>query len=479
MLINALFPKRVKRWTALAGVFVFLVSLPIGTEAITIKAEEELSGKFLKALDRYLERVRDPEIVGYVNRVGRQILEALPPQPFKYRFYVVKDDAYNAFATPAGHIFVNTGLFAAMESEAELAGILGHEIAHVVCRHISDKIDRSQKTQVLTLAGLVASALIGAGGSAAAASAMSTSSLAAVVSVELAYSREDERQADQLGLEYLEKAGYGAEGLLAMLEKIRGQTWIGVDKIPVYMRTHPGTRERMAYIDTWIEEKQPGGRPEAPDNGFKRAHARVVALYTDADEALKRLTAAAAEQSDDPIAHYALGLVLARTGETAGAAEAFKAALHRNPFDPYILKEIGILQFNDGRYREALETLNGVSHTPARDETLLYFLGRSYLALDQYTAAAEALTEIERGEADYPQALYYLGETYYRQGRKAEAHYYLGRYYAGQHHFSNARFHLEKALALATDQERITQIQTLLNQVRKEGKQDSPSAKGG
>ena len=131
--------------------------------ALTIKEEEELAREVLKAVSRSSNLIEDPVITDYVNKVAKRIMAVLPPQPFRYHFYVIKEDVYNAFATPGGHIFINSGLFAAMESEEELAGILGHEISHVSARHISQKIERSKKVQLATIAGVIAGALIGGG----------------------------------------------------------------------------------------------------------------------------------------------------------------------------------------------------------------------------------------------------------------------------------------------------------------------------
>ena len=96
--------------------------------------------EFMRVVLEHFELIEDPFIVNYVNKIGNKIILALPPQPFNYRFYIIKEDTYNAFASPAGNIFINSGLFEAMENEEELAGILAHEIAHVVCRHISQRI---------------------------------------------------------------------------------------------------------------------------------------------------------------------------------------------------------------------------------------------------------------------------------------------------------------------------------------------------
>ena len=110
---------------------------------ITVAQEEELAKEFINVVLQNYKFVKDPLILGYVNKIGQKILSVIPNQPFPYHFYVVQEDVYNAFAGPAGHIFINSGLFEAMESENELAGILAHEIAHVVSRHISQKIEKN------------------------------------------------------------------------------------------------------------------------------------------------------------------------------------------------------------------------------------------------------------------------------------------------------------------------------------------------
>ncbi|MGD9277375.1 MAG: M48 family metalloprotease, partial [Desulfobacterales bacterium] len=158
-----------------------------------------MSREVMKVIMKHYELINDPLIANYINQMGQKIVSALPPQPFNYHFYVIKNDEYNAFATPAGHVFINSGLLEAMENEEELAGILSHEIAHVVCRHISQKIERAQKIGIATLAGVAAGILLGVGGSMAAANALTIGSTAAGQSLELSYSREDEFQADQIG----------------------------------------------------------------------------------------------------------------------------------------------------------------------------------------------------------------------------------------------------------------------------------------
>ena len=126
----------------IAALFLLSQLNPRAAFGLTVSEEEELSRDILKYIYQQYEIIDDPTVVEYVNKVGNRIVQGLKDPLFNYRFHVLKVDAYNAFAIPAGYIFINSGLLAAMDNEDELAGILAHEIAHVNARHISQKIER-------------------------------------------------------------------------------------------------------------------------------------------------------------------------------------------------------------------------------------------------------------------------------------------------------------------------------------------------
>ncbi len=425
-----------------------LVMVPEGS-GITIQEEREMAKEFMAVVSAQFPLITDPIIVDYVNRLGERILAVFPPQPFDYHFYVLREDVYNAFATPAGHIFFNSGLFAALESEEELAGIMAHEIAHVVCRHISDRIESSKKINMATLAGMVAGVLLGAGGAGEVASAVTMGSMAAGQTATLAYSRQNEMQADQLGLKYLDQAGYSGKGLLTSLKKIRSKQWYGTEQVPTYLTTHPASEERMSYIDNWLHQhpaQQAKKRSET--GGFELAHTRLVALYTNEKAALNRYQLELAESPNDPMAHYGLALVLTRMDRWHEAAEHMKRAIEADAMATYMLQDLGMIYFNDGQYEKALEALTA-GKSGNNPEGRLY-LGRTQMELDQMAEARDTFENLVHDYADYPPAYFYLGESSGHLGDMFAAHYHLGRYYQLKGDRRNAGFHLNRALNLAT-----------------------------
>ena len=461
-------------------VLIILVSLiSPAVFSITIKEEEEMSRQMMAMIYKHFDVIDDPVIVPYVNEIGQRILASLPQQPFKYQFHVINDDIYNAFATPAGHIFVYTGLLNAMQAEEELAGIMGHEIAHVYCRHISQKIERSKKISMATLAGVAAGVLMGLGGAGEAASAVTMGSMAAGQSVELAYSRENEMQADQLGVEFLTKARYSASGLLEILKKIRNKSWFGSDQVPTYLMTHPAVEDRIAFLSSWIESYNEKSKPiplVKPDE-FIRIHTRVATRYVDEQVALSSLKSAVERNPEDPLAHYRYGLILARIGKRQEAISEMRIALTKRAFDPYILKDLGWVYFLDGKYEQALKTLETACTMISDDPECLFYLGRTQLELGNLAEASDYLYQLTREYPQFTEGYYFLGQCLGKLQQLGEAHYYLGVFYLKSMDRKNAMIQLQQALKHIQDDKKRKQIQDWLSQLG--GKEDKNKSKSG
>ena len=439
--------------------------------AISLKEERKLAREFMKYIVRNHELIDDPTIAGYVDRMGKKILSVMPKQPFDYHFYVIKEDSYNAFAIPAGHIFIHSGLLSAMESEDELAGILGHEIAHVVHRHISKRIERSKKIDLATMAGVVAGIFIGAAtGDGGAAQTLAFGAAAAGQTAALRYSREDEAQADQMGLKYIQRAGYDPGGLISVLKKIRSKQWFSSKQIPTYMMTHPALEERIVWIDSWskLNRTDPSSkevRESKPSIPFSRINIRLKALYGDLETTQKEFQNAIRKSPEDEDLLYGYGLTLARMGKREEAAKIIQKAQSRNALDPFILTDLGHIYFMDGRYKEAYNTLEGALSIPADNPAGLYYLGRTQMEMNQLDAAIETFTRLIKEYPDHKQAYYSLGDSYGRNNDMPNAHYYLGLYFVKKGDYRTAHFHLGRARRLHKDPVKLEAIDKALEEI--------------
>ncbi len=227
-----------------------------GLNFFSVDDELALGRKYAADLDRRLPLVAGSEAGTAVDRIGRR-LAAHAPRAAEWRFSVVNTREVNAFAVPGGYIYVNRGLVELAESEDELAGVLAHEIAHVVARHST----RAMSKQLLLTAVAMGASLAVSRKSERWGDIIATAGGAGVLMAGLKYSRNDEYQADRLGAEIMQAAGYSPHGLATFFEKLQGEsTGRGASRGARFLAlvsTHPPTGERIARLQPLLATASP------------------------------------------------------------------------------------------------------------------------------------------------------------------------------------------------------------------------------
>ncbi len=189
-----------------------------------------------KGIRKQYPAVTDTALIAYVHEVGQRLAAHSPRSNLQYRFTVLESDIVNAFAAPGGYIYVTTGLLKAAEDEAELAGVLAHEIGHVCGRHALRAVQNMLGVQLATrlLLGDTEQGLW-----------HQVSSVGASLFT-LKNSRDHELEADQFGLRISYEAGYDPEGLVRFLEHLRQLYGDGAHGIEGWLSTHPANDDRIA-----------------------------------------------------------------------------------------------------------------------------------------------------------------------------------------------------------------------------------------
>jgi len=431
---------------------LFIPFYNTGSNAYGLSIEDEriLGEKFLQEIRRHFILLEDYFPAEYINDLGHYLIRPLKTRPFPFDFYIVKDNTLNAFAAPGGHIFVFSGLIDVTDSVDELAAVICHEIGHVSARHLSNRLEQSKKIEMATLAGILAGVLIGG----EAANAIISSTFAAGMQTQLRYSRNDERQADQLGFKFISPSGFDPAAMLSILKKIESAYLIGTDKIPPYLLTHPTGPERISNIYSLLS----GYKPTPPTQEtirFKETYPYFRTMVTaesmephDAEQKFKH------DMEKDPLSHlpcFGLGIVSMRKAEYATAIEYLKVALKQKPNVIPMLTTIAKAYEMNGQDREAIAVLKKVLDQDDRDRRAMFLLAMAHENMEEYEKEIRLLERLSFFKPVKPEVYYHLGIAYGRRDRLALAHYNFGLYFKMLGRRKDAKFHFKKANNLSKD----------------------------
>jgi beta-barrel assembly-enhancing protease len=202
---------------------------------ISIEEEWQLGQQLSQEVAKQVRFNNDPVVNAYVRSVGQRIVSTTSMANLPWNFYVVDDPAINAFALPGGHVYVNTGLIQHADNASELAGVMAHEISHVTARHSTEQISKQYGLSIL--AGLV----LGQNPGQLAQIAAQIIGTGAVAR----FSRDAEREADELGQKAMYAAGYDPMGMVTMFEELLENQQSSPSRVEQFFSTHPLTQDRI------------------------------------------------------------------------------------------------------------------------------------------------------------------------------------------------------------------------------------------
>ncbi|MFT5571883.1 MAG: putative Zn-dependent protease [Cryomorphaceae bacterium] len=302
----------------------------LGSQASNFLSEvdaEKLGKAFIRHSRYQLPYISDPELVGYINRLGQRLLEVSEDAGKEYNFYLIDNNVINAFAVPGGHIAMHTGILIKSESESELASVIAHEISHVTQSHISRKLENTRFDSWLALGALLAAAA--AGGADAAQAAFGVTN-ASIIDRQLTYSRSYETEADSLGIRLLSRAGFDTNAMPRFFKRLLDESRINESHAPEFLRSHPLTINRIAESAERVRAYPKAG-PQNQDE-FLLMQAKATAGYANDPEIVRDRYFADIKQGDDSLpTRYGYALALSQNGEFDKARTAIDALLSEYP----------------------------------------------------------------------------------------------------------------------------------------------------
>ena len=358
--------------------------------------------------------VDDPEINDYLNNLGRRLAEASANPTGDFNFFAIRDNTVNAFAMFGGFIGVNTGTILTAQTESELAGVIGHEIAHVTQNHLARQLSKEKQNTIPSLIAM-AVGILAARSNTDVAMATVASSQASVVQAQLAYSRDFEREADRAGYQTLLKAGFDVRGMGDFFERLQKAGRLYDNNAPVYLRSHPLTVERISDMQNRAQEspyrqivsslefylvraklRAQMGAPSEAVNDFQtqlreRKYASQVATRyglafsllraKDVTAAKREMDAIGALKVSSPMISGLAAEIASKAGDPSAAQAIYRDALQRFPQSRSLVYGYAESLYADKQFEKALRYLDSQLQINFSDFKLYGLQAKTYAAM--------------------------------------------------------------------------------------------------
>lgn len=412
--------------------------------AFSVGEEREVGEKLLSVIRQNFEVLDDPDIAEYINGLGEHILTVAGHQFFNYHFFVIKNSEFNAFAAPSGLIFVHSGLLEAMSNEGELVSVLAHECAHVTSRHISDRIQKTQKTSMLSAAMLIAGIAIGAG---PLTEALITGSMAGNAAMSLQFSRQDEEEADRLAYKWMNSMKMDPAPMASMLNKMHRESVYHTANIPPYLLSHPEPKRRMGYVQELIGSNPATTYPPRDDFDFLRIRYRVLSKTKSA--ATLRAMASRQSAKDTAIgikmADYGLFLAQLETADYQAAEQSILKVIAAFPEKTVLQTDLAVLFIKSNQLDRAFPLLTAAIKRSPDNAYTQYNLAQIYQKRGEANKALLLYEKLLSKFPDHGRMHYDIGSLKSQLGQTASAHYHLGYYFWLEGDKKNTQYHLNLA----------------------------------
>jgi predicted Zn-dependent protease len=236
---------------------------------VSVEQEIEIGREANAQVRKETPEVRDAEVTAYIRAIGARLARQAAGPGYPYSFAVADYREINAFALPGGPVWIHRGVLHAATNESQVAGVLGHEVAHIAQRHAAQQLTKGLMANLgLGLLG----AVLGNGGGASAAQAAAGFLTNGVF---LKFSRDDEREADQVGLQLMRRAGWDARGMVELFEILQREAKRNPRSVEIFFSSHPSPQDRVDRLRSEVA-RRPGGTRDTPQ--FQAIKARLLRM---------------------------------------------------------------------------------------------------------------------------------------------------------------------------------------------------------
>jgi predicted Zn-dependent protease len=391
--------------------------------------EKELGEAFFRQLHSQLQISEDIEIQQYIQEVGRRLVlnSDAPNNPFY--FFVVVENTINAFAGPGGYIGINSGLLLMTEAESELTSVMAHEVAHVTQRHLYRAFEAASKLSIPTAAATLAAILIGTQNAAAGQAAL-IAIQAGSVQAQIDFTRENEQEADRIGMQTLVAADYDPRSMPTFFERLQQSSRFYGQVTPEFLRTHPVTVSRIS--DTRGRADQYSYKQYPDSLTYLLVKAKLRALTAGDNQANLNYFQTTQNQGTEEqrvVARYGEALVYLKSQKFSAAERILLDLVAEYPEQPYYVSALARCSLEAKQYEKALKIYQQATKQFPTNNALKIEYVTSLLKAGQPKVAQQVLQSLAVNFQEHTLYLELLAQTYADLKQQAESHRYLAEYY--------------------------------------------------
>lgn len=458
-LINAVrAPARILLFSLMTAVAMPLTAnefnLPsLGDTSSSIMSREQeyqLGRAWLSMLRGSVRTLEDPLLKDYVERHVMGLAETSQLEDRRLTFVTLDSPQLNAFAAPGGIIGVNGGLFLHAHSEAEFASVMAHELAHLSQRHFARGLQHQQQNRIPLMTAMLASIILAASGGGDAGFAALASTQAAAIQEQRRFSRQNEQEADRIGLLNLKGAGYDPNAMPDMFERLARLSRFSRTP-PEFLLTHPVNQSRIA--DSRNRAGQLSGEGRRDSLYYQMMRARVQLFYEESPGLAAQRFRALLDQheGEHSAARYGLALALIRSGQQAEAGTELQTLLAEHPDN--IAVQLAQVELDGSRNRldQALTRLDQLLAMQPDNYPLLEAKANMLLRKQDYRGAEQVTDRLARLRSDDPDVWYLVSEVRGLAGNILGVHQARAEYFMLAGDLDQADEQLDQALKRAGD----------------------------
>ncbi len=397
---------------------------------VSPEKEHRLGRAWLKALRSRTPILSDPLVHDYVEYLLYRLAEHSELSDRRLELVVIKSPALNAFAVPGGIVGVNAGLFISAHSEQEFASVVAHELAHLSQRHYSRNVEEARRKQIPSMAALLASVVIAAAAGGEAGMAAITATQAAILEGQLRFSRQNEQEADRIGLKTLVNAGMNPNAMASMFERMLASQRLLGSRPPEFLLTHPVTESRVSDARSRAAQLGPGTYQESIEYYLMKN--RILLKFSESPVQSVKLFEGELDNPNTLIAdaaRYGLALAHKAANQPEKANQTLAPLLNKNPNRISYLVAYAEINLQPEKLGEVEQLLKKHLEISPSNHPLSVTLAKNLNLQQKYKESEALLLKLSKNRPNDPNIWYELAEIHGLSGNILGVHQARAEYF--------------------------------------------------